>query len=287
MRAFRFRRSSLVVLALLVCPASVVAQNNPFDQIAPGPRHVDVSGSTGFRLSTDWSKLVVLGSVSSATGIVEQVLVRDLVVQPGAVFDGTVTYWEGRYGFRAHSGFSRSCLAVGRSCSDLVRGTSGDSVRVRTWMYDVGGAVGLLPYRSGRWAWPYVFVGVGGVTYDLQRTVGPTLDSIIERRPVRGTDGQIVVSRERSSQLLIALDELGLETQLAVNIGIGTDVRIPLGSASVGVRLELSDHVHDSPVDVEVTTIDALGGRGTPSRVNFGLVHNLRAAAGLVVQFGR
>jgi hypothetical protein len=165
--------------------------------------------------------------------------------------------------------------------------TSGESVRVRTSMYDIGGAVGLIPYRRGRWAWPYAFVGVGGVTYDLQHTVGPTLETVIERRPVRGTDSQIVVSHESPRDLLIVLDELGLETQLALNIGLGADLRIPVGPASVGLRLELSDHVHDSPVDIEVTTVDPFGGRGGASRVDFGLVHNLRAAAGLVVQVGR
>ena len=50
--------------------------------------------------------------------------------------------------------------------------------------------------------------------------------------------------------------------------------------------LEVSDHVHRSPVVIEIANLEGF----TPARdtrVDFGFVHNLRAAAGLVVQFGR
>jgi hypothetical protein len=273
----RIRRVGIVVVAaivLLAQPVPAAAQTDLF-AIPPGPRRVDLSGSSGFLLSTDWSDLVLLGSVSAVSGTVEQVLVRDLEVEPGPVFDGVVTYWEGRFGFRAHGGFARSCLAVGGNCGS-------GSVDVDAWMYDVGGAVGLMDYRRGAWAWPYFFVGVGGVTYNLERTVSPPL-TFLERRPPRPSDGQVIVSRDDPDTLLIAIDELGVETRLALNLGVGADLRIPLGPASIGLRLEVSDHVHRSPLDVRVTEIE--GGRS--SRVDFGFVHNLRAAAGLVVQFGR
>ena len=91
---------------------------------------------------------------------------------------------------------------------------------------------------------------------------------------------------ESSDNLLISVDELGLETTLAVNLGVGTDFRIPLGPASLGLRLELSDHVHESPIRLRVSNVDD-SRRSDTSIVDFGLVHNLRASAGIVLQFGR
>lgn len=271
-----------VALAVMLASDRAAAQSSPFD-IPPGPQRIDVSGFSGLMLSTDWSDLVLLGSVSAVSGAFEQVLLRDLVVEPGPVFNAVVTYWEGRYGFRAHGGFSRSCLAVGRRCGTPAAGPG--NVDVDTWMYDIGGAIGLVDYRPGRIVWPYVFFGVGGVTYDLEGTVSPPL-TFIERRPVPSGDRQLIVSRDDPDPLLIAIDELGLETRFAVNLGIGTDFRVPLGPASLGVRLEVSDHVHRSPLDIRIHHTEAF--LAVPdARVDFGLVHNLRAAAGVVVQIGR
>ena len=271
----------LLVFALtLVAADPVAAQYHPLD-IAPGPRRVDVSGSGGFLLSSDWSDLVLLGSVSSTTGVLEQVLARDLVVEPGPVFDGVVTYWEGRYGFRVHGGYAQSCLAASRSCAGALVGSS-ESVDVRTYIYDAGGAIGLIDYGRNRKVWPYFFMGFGAVTYDLEHTVSPPLN-VIERRPPAGAPAVVVSEPDQS---LIVLEELGLETRFTWNIGLGTDVRIPVAGGSIGVRLEVSDHIHSSPVDIEIANLEGL----TPARgvdVDFGWVHNLRAAAGLVIQFGR
>ena len=270
----------VALLALGVSPA--VAQYDPF-AINPGPRRVDVSGSGGMLLSSDWSDLVLLGSVSSVTGGLQQVLARDLVVDPGPVFDGVVTYWEGRYGFRVHGGFAKSCLASARSCAAATfAGTSG-TIDVNTWIYDVGGAIGMLEYRRGRVAWPYVFFGAGGVTYDLERGVGPPL-TFIERRPTVTGDTLVVI--DDPDPLLIAVETLGVETRFALNFGVGSDFRVPVAGGSIGVRLELSDHVHRSPVDIEIANLDSFR-PASDVRVDFGFVHNLRAAAGLVVQFGR
>ena len=136
----------IVFALILVAPSSAAAQYHPLD-IDPGPRRLDVSGSGGFVLSSDWSDLVLLGSVSGATGVLEQVLARDLMVEPGPVFDAVVTYWEGRYGFRVHGGYARSCLSTGRSCGPALT-TGGESVDVRTYIYDVGGVVGLIEDAS-------------------------------------------------------------------------------------------------------------------------------------------
>lgn len=279
-----FLRTALfVALATIAVPTFAEAQ---LDRIAPGPKRVDVSGLGGFLLPTDWSDLVLLGSVSPVTGALEQVLARDLVVDPGPVYDATVTYWEGRYGFRAHGGFARSCLAVGRNCGVITSvGQPVSRVNVDTYMYDVGGSIGLIEYRRNRWAWPYVFFGAGAVTYNLDQSVGPPLTFIEHRGNRGGTD--IIVSREDPDTLLISVDELGIETKLALTLGIGTDFRIPAGPASIGVRLELSDNMHPSPLDLNVANLDVPGVFGRDTSLGFGFVHNLRAAAGLVLQFGR
>jgi hypothetical protein len=278
-----------VALATAICliwlPTDAAAQRDLF---APPlePKHVDVSGSVGFRLSTDWSDLVLLGSVSPVTGAFEQVLARDLIVVPGKAFDATVMYWEGRYGFRAHGGYSQSCLAVGRHCGQIpnLAGAPGSAVDVTIASYDIGGAIGLIDYKRDLWVWPYFFVGLGGITYDLSQNVDPPLGMFIERRRSASVDRQIVLARDRTD--VIAIDELGIETKLAFNFGIGTDFRVPLGPAGVGVRFEASDYVHASPLNLRVADVDAVN-RGAGGRIAFGPVHNLRASAGVVIQFGR
>lgn len=277
----RHTLASLIAIAVLFDPSSAQAQRLTPSEPPPGPPRLDVSGTGGLLLSSDWSDLVLLGTVSPATGALQQVLVRDIVVDPGPVYDGTVTYWEGRYGFRAHAGYARSCVAVARSCGEIgaVTGDTG-LVNVKSYSYDIGGAIGLLPYRAQRWVWPYVFFGAGGVTYDLARTIGPPL-TFIERQPAVGDRAALV---RDSDPLLISIEELGLETRFAVNFGVGTDFRIPLGPAGLGVRFEVSDHLHDSPVNVQVLTLD---GFLTERQLRFGPVHNLRAAVGVVLHVGR
>jgi hypothetical protein len=281
----RRTRIRVIVIALAIgTPSSAVAQTD-LTTVYPGLPRLDVSGVGGFQLSTDWSNLVLLGAVSPSSGAIEQVLSRDLTVRPGPVFDAVVTYWEGRYGFRTHVGFAQSCLTTGTTCAD-VGARVPTSVDMNAWTYDVGGSIGLIDHRPGLWAWPYVFLGFGAVTYDLDRPVGAPL-TFIERNPPRMADDRLIVSEDDADTLLITIDELSLETKFAVNLGVGTDLRVPLGPASVGLRLELSDHIHPSPIDIVIVELDRFhAGRGE-TRVESGFVHNLRAAAGLVLQFGR
>jgi hypothetical protein len=233
---------------------------------------------------SDWSDLVLLGSLSSATGALEQVLVRDVRVKPGRVFGAAATYWRARYGFRAHGAFSDSTLTLGPSF-DPVEGSI--DVNVDTWMYDVRGAIGLIEYTPKRIAWPYVFVGLGGITYDLSRTVTPPLRSFIERPPAGGTAPARVIVDDDGRQFVVAVDELGLETVFAFNFGVGTDFRIPIGGGGVGLRLELSDHIAPSPLGLRIRELGDHGGLGASDAVRFGVVHHLRAAAGIVLQIGR
>jgi hypothetical protein len=279
---------TLVVAALAVASRPTLAEaQTDLSAVAPGPRRIDVSGAGGFLLSTDWSDLVLLGAVSPVSGALEQVLARDLVVRPGPVFDAVVTYWEGRYGFRTHVGFAQSCLTAGSGCHDVPGATgASSSVDVKSWTYDIGGAIGLIDYRRGMHAWPYVFLGFGGVTYDLDRTAGPPL-TFLERSPPAVPNPRVTVSRDIPDPALIVIDELNLETKFAVNLGVGTDFRLPLGPASLGLRLEVSDHLHRSPIDVLVVPLDRSAASRGETQLDFGFVHNLRAAGGLVVQFGR
>lgn len=265
--------------AVLALPLPADAQLGDFDE-PRGPAHLDVSAVAGWLAATDWSDLVVLGNVSSG-GIVQQVLVRELNVGSGAGLDVAVTYWEGRYGFRVHGGFSDSCLAVGRTCGQI--GAEGGTAGLDMYRYDVGGAIGLLSYTPRRWAWPYVFLGLGGVTYDLDETVGPPLGLVVSRPDDAGGQGGGV---RASDTVLVTVEELGVETRLAFTIGVGTDFRLPLGNGGMGVRLEVADTIHRSPIDLSVTHIGGLFG-ADPEEVVFDPVHNLRASAGVVVQFGR
>jgi len=269
-------------MALALFPAAVAAQDwsMPWSDPRDRPPRVDLSASAGLLMPTDWSDLVLLGSVSSASGVLEQVLVRDLHVEPGTVFGAAATYWRGRYGFRAHGARSKSSLAIG--------GDEFRSVDLNTWFYDARGAVGLIDYTPRRWVWPYVFFGFGGITYDLARTVSPPLLTFIERGPSRSDERRdIVIVEENGRQFLLAVDELKLETVFAFNFGAGTDFRIPLGPAGIGLRLEVSDHVAPSPLGLHIHELSRFGVPASDTAVRFGRVHHLRAAAGLVIQIGR
>jgi hypothetical protein len=277
--------------SLLLSPSTLSGQDwaQPWSDPRDRPPRVDVSASIGVLAPTDWSDLVLLGSISPVSGVLEQVLVRDLRVEPDAVFGGAVTYWRGKQGFRVQAGLSRSSLVVGgTSLAPPAVDTDLASPRIDTWFYDVRGALGLAEYSPGRRIWPYAFVGAGAITYDLARPVSPPLLTFIERSGNRSAGrGDIVIVEDDGREFLLAVDELGLETVFAINFGVGTDLRIPLGQGGIGLRLELSDHVAHSPVGLRIRELSRSGGLATDSAVHFGRVHHLRATAGLVVQIGR
>jgi hypothetical protein len=228
----------------------------------------------------------VLGTISSASGVLEQVLVRDLRVEPDAEFAGAVTYWRGRYGFRAQVGFSESSLLLGGPPFDAASRTNGvNAIDIDTWSYDMRGAIGLVEYDPGKWVWPYAFFGFGGITYDLARTVDPPLLTFIEHAPPRAAERLIAVDIGRD--FLLALDELGTETVFAFNFGVGTDLRIPLGPSGIGVRLELSDQITASPVTLRLNDLSCGGALACDTGFQFRAVHHLRVAAGLVLSIGR
>ncbi len=269
-----------LVLALALLSRTAAAQDwsMPWSDPRDRPGRVDVSVLAGSVLPTDWSDLVLLGSISAASGIQEQVLVRDLRVEPASLFEGAVTYWKAQYGVRVQAGRSRSSLA---SRPDLPQ------VDVATWFYDVRGVIGMREYTPQQWVLPYGFVGLGGITYELSHTVGPVLLTFIERPPVGAGTTERTVVFDDGRQILLAAGELGLETVFAVNIGVGADFRIPLGGAAVGLRVEVSDHIAPSPVRLDVHELTRFGVTPATTAVRFGPVHHLRANAGFVLQIGR
>lgn len=281
------RQSRLALLIVVVLlPASAESQDwsQPWADPMDRPPRIDINASAGVLVPSDWSDLVLVGSLSSATGALEQVLTRDVRIKPATVYGGAVTYWRSKYGFRAHAAFSDSTLTLGRSF-DPVEGSI--DVGVETWMYDVRGAVGLIEYTPKRIAWPYVFIGLGGITYNLSRTVTPPLRTFIEQPPPSGSAPGRVIVDDGGRRFVVAVDELGLETVLAFNFGVGTDFRIPMGGGGVGLRLELSDHVAPSPLGLRIGELGGGGGLDASDAVRFGLVHHLRVAAGVVLQIGR
>ena len=286
MKPLRMTLWCVALGAMLPAHAAAQSWDEPWSDPRDRPPRVDLSVSAGMLAPTDWSDLVLLGTLSPVSGILEQVLVRDVRVEPDAVYSGALTYWRDRYGFRVHGALSRSSLTIGASPEEDGRVASAD---VNTWFYDVRGVIGLVKYSPTRKAWPYVFAGLGGITYDLDRTVSPPLLTFVERpigRPA-GTGQIIVVDEDIGREFLLAIDELGLETVLAFNFGAGADLRLPFSGGGIGLRLEVSDHIADSPLAVRIRELGPSGGLGTDDTVHFGTVHHLRATAGIVIQIGR
>jgi hypothetical protein len=271
--------AAAAVLAMAV-PASAQEWDQPWADPLDRPGRFDISVSAGVLAPTDWSDLVLLGTISPAFGILEQVLVQNVRVEPDTKFAGSVTYWRGRYGFRTDVGYSNSVLTLGGE----PLGLGGGTVDVRTWVYGVRGTIGLIEYSPRRWVWPYAFLGLGGITYDLAQPISPPLLTFIEHGPPANGRPQLIVAEDTGRTFLLQVNELTLETTLAFSLGVGTDLRIPVGPGGVGLRLEVTDHIARSPLQVR---IHELGPLGHETHVGFGAVHHLRASAGIVVHFGR
>lgn len=277
------------VLAMLLAPCTAGAQSwdEPWSDPRDRPPRVDITFSAGMVAPTDWSDLVVLGSLSSISAL-EQVLVRDLRVEPDTIFDAAVTYWRDRYGLRVQGAFSRSSLTMGGDLDGGGRDVL--ATGVDTWFYDVRGVIGLVEYSPSRKALPYVFLGFGGITYNLEDTISPPLLTFIQGgNPTPGTPSTpvVIIDDDGGNQFLVAVDELGLETVPAFNFGAGVDFRIPTGGGGLGIRFEVADHMAKSPVGLRIRGGGVGGGLTQDDTVDFGAVHHLRATVGLVLQIGR
>ena len=278
------RRVLLLTIAFLaVLTAASTAQTlpQPWADAEDLSGRVDITASIGVMAPTDWSDLVLLGSLSPSTGVLEQVLVRDVRVDPGTEVEGAVTYWRGRYGFRVQAGRAQSSVTIAGPADAPPAST----IDMDTWSYDARGVIGLIDYTPRRWVWPYAFFGLGGITYDLDRAVSPSLLTFIERSRT-GVPGTIIVEDE-PREFLLAVDELQTETVFALSVGIGTDIRVPLGAAGVGLRVEVSDQIARSPVGLRIGELRRSRPLAADTGVNFGAVHHFRATAGFVLHIGR
>lgn len=280
--------SFIFCFALVASSASAQGLPEPWADSEDRPPRVDIGASLGFFAPTGWSDLVLLGTLSSATGVFEQVLVRDLRVDADKEYDAAVTYWRGRYGLRMQAGLSKSALVIGGPLFGAPPTLANEAMKIDldTWSYDIRGAIGMVDYKPGRWLWPYGFFGFGGITYNLEQTVSPPLLTFIERAP-RGVQIDDLVVVENGREFLLSVNELGTETVFAVNFGVGTDFRIPLGPAGFGVRLEASDQIAPSPVGLRIGELRRSQPLAADTGVEFSLVHHFRLAAGVVVQIGR
>jgi len=282
------------VVAVTILPSPALAQDwsQPWADSEDRPPRIDFSVSGGFLVPTRWSDVALLGSFSPAQGALEQVLTRDVRVKADTEFTAAATYWRSRYGFRAHTGFSRSSLKISdavvaaRAASTSAGNVSGiASVGIDTWLYDIGGAIGFLEYSPARSVWPYGFIGFGGITYNLKQTVPPPLTFVQLGPSVPAANRTIIVSDGR--QFLLTTNALSTETVFAVNAGLGTDFRIPMRKGGVSLRLEIADHVAASPLAFRVEELSPFGAGVSDTGVRYRLVHHLSATAGLVVQIGR
>jgi hypothetical protein len=273
---YRWLSIAAVLGGLILLPARASAQPLPQPWADPqDSARVDLSASVGLLSPTDWSNLVLLGSISN-TGVIEQILARELRVDAEKAYGGAVTYWEGRYGFRVQGGYSKSSLRI----------SSAPPVGIKTWLYDVRGVIGALDYRTSRKVLPYGFVGFGGITYDLAQTVSPPL-TFITQSPDVTAGHPVVVLGDRGRQFVLSEDELDAKTVFAVNVGVGTDFRLPVGPGGVALRVELSDHIAPSPLGLRISQLSGPGAFISDSGVRFGAVHHLSATVGVVLQIGR
>jgi hypothetical protein len=293
------RHATLAVVAFVVAltmrPATVAAQDwsQPWADPLDRPARVDISVSGGVLMPTRWSDLVLLGSGTPAGGVLEQVLTRDIHVEPDTQFTAAATYWRSRYGLRVRGGFSRSSVSIGAvplagvSLSTPTANAVGaaSSIGIDTWLYDLGLSIGFLEYEPRRVVWPYGFFGVGGITYDLKQAIAPPL-AFLEHPPSAPPANTIIVTDD-GHQFLLTTNTLSTETVFAFNLGLGTDFRIPLKSGGVALRLEVADHIAGSPLAFRVEELSSFGTVPIDTGSRYRLVHHLSATAGVVVQIGR
>lgn len=296
----RFHASTLIPLFLAV-PAAAQTDTTRFDRLwggeYDGPRRLELSASAGYAASTDWSDLVALHVADPRGGIHRQVLLRSVAVAPGAGGAASVTYWKGRHGFRVTAGYTRSCLTTAPRCVD------GDAsppeqnaalmvaeVPMDVWRYGVEGIVGLRNWADSRLWRPFAILGLGGVAYDPEAGALPifpgTFETVVPAPD--GGSGTVVITNGTDT-FLLATDELGLENVLGLTLGIGMDLRVPVGIGGLSLRLEVADQMTRSPFSVRVTRLgDDRRGFYRDDEIVFRseVIHNLRATAGVALEFG-
>lgn len=291
-------RSRILLPALMLAVTPAAAQ--PGDLWNAGPRSVDISVTGGLFVSTDWSQNVFLESFQSSGVTQRQTLLRGFSVAPGFGATAAVTYWEGRHGFRVYAGFTGTCVTTGNDCDDVV--LLPDEVFPRRapdmnqYTYGFQGIVGLVDWSRDQWWRPYFIVGAGGVTYDIDDDFALLLPgpiTVSDPGVINGIDRIAVV--DDPGTFLFAIDQVGIETKFAVNLGIGFDLRAPMRDRGIGFRFEASDQITQTPLSLTVTRLDGgvidghcCGFRNDISQVDINQrsVHNWRLSGGVLFEFG-
>lgn len=300
-------RILLVPAALLVAfvpaaqPAAAQADTTRFERLwqgdYDGPRRLELSVNGGYAWSTDWSNRVALQVFSPQGAVHQQVLLRNVSIAPGEGVGAAVTYWRGRHGFRVSAGYNQACLTTGSRCTNGDTPTPGGAtlaiaeVPMDVWRYGVEGMIGLRSWEGSRFFRPYLLVGAGGVTYDPDGDALPFIPGDFETivQP-GGTPNSVVVTRNET-MLLVSTSELGLEHVFGATIGVGMDLRLPVGPGGLGLRFEFADHITSSPFSVRVARLDSQGRRyagadGDDIVFRKDGIHNLRFTAGVTLELG-
>jgi hypothetical protein len=151
----------------------------------------------------------------------------------------------------------------------------------------VEGLIGLRNFEGSRLFRPYLLVGAGGITYDPDSNALPFIPGSFETVIEPTDNANTVVVRRGETMLLVSTSELGLEHVFGATIGVGMDLRIPLGTGGLGVRLEFADHITSSPFSVRVARLDGNGRRdGDDTVFRKDGIHNLRFTAGVSLELG-
>lgn len=283
----------LIPILLLVASPLAAQQPDPYRPY-DGPRRLEFSAGVGYFWSSDWSNLVLFESFGVTGDEARRVVVPGLASAPGAGGQAAITYWKGRLGFRLFGAYSESCVTSATRCGkNRPAPIGGDApaitpveVSLKTYSYGAEAVVGLLEYSDMQWFRPYLLVGGGGVTFDPAESV-PRFSS--NTAGGTGTPGTYIVAGP--TQYTFQLNQVGLESRFAVNLGIGTDFRLPVGPGGLSIRAEVSDQVSQSPLGLRLTRLSD-GGANTRydpfQQVDLGVsaVHNIRATVGLAIEFG-
>ena len=251
------------------------------------PKSLSLSATAGEYWSSPWNDLVLLGSISTQNAI-EQVLLRQVQVSPARLYGGSITYRRGRAGARLQVGYSKSCLEIAGSCDPGAQGSPTQlplprRIDVKTWTADVEGEVGLVPGNGSRWARPFLLVGGGAVAYRPSGRAADLLPQFLEfpggTASTSGTN--VFVQFPGAGQIVADVQGAGLQTVFAAVLGVGTDLRVPIGNGGFGVRIQAADHIAGSPMHVRILQ----GGNTTPATFDFGAIHNYELSVGGVIDF--
>lgn len=283
-------RIAVPILLLLAAPLSA-QQPDPFKPY-DGPRRLELSVTAGYFWSSDWSNLVLFESLGITGDEARRVLMPSLAAAPGAGGQAAITYWKGRLGFRLAAAYTESCITAEPRCDGGVTPSAGGNpqqnpteVSLKTYSYGVQGIVGMSEYSSSQWFRPYFLVGFGGVTYDPDQSVPTFLAG------QAGAPSGIESVASGPGQYAFTVDQAGLETRFSVALGLGTDLRLPVGPGGLSLRLEVADHISQSPLGVRLSRLSTgslldRGNRIDQIDLGVGAVHNLRGQIGLAIEFG-